>query len=133
MNTSEIINLNDRRKELRVNQLKKQIVVKTLMSTYIFVGENQIHDLVESVVEEAFRNLKEVLREQVESDDLLMARKGCTRKVEALLIDKDNTVGCAVLAFESDISNDAIAKQLAETGSSVMGWKLYDLSLEALD
>ena len=105
------------------------------MHTHIFVGEDQIQSMVEAIVEEAFKNLKEAIAEQVESDDLFLAKKGCTRKVEALLIDRDNTVGCACLAFEQDVPYEQITKQMQEQepASQVMGWKLYDLSLESLD
>lgn len=118
-----------------MNQTSKAIVVKTLMTTQIFVGEGQIQSMVEPIVEEAFKNLKEAIAEQVESDDLLLAKKGCTRKVEALLIDRDNTVGCACLAFEQDVPHEQITRQLQEqeADSQIMGWKLYDLSLETLD
>lgn len=113
--------------------LKKEIVVKTLMRSHVYLYDKHTPKTMLELVNKCFAHIVDNKPEQLQEHDIALAKAGNIRKLEAIQVHPSGQTVCFWHAFPKEVSNEFIHEYLSHQQGKFLGWRLYDLSLESLD
>lgn len=114
-----------------MTQQNKQIVVKTLMNTFVANDDGRAQEY-EAIIERVFGRRDKAGEKDGQSEDLILARAGIVRKLECIYIKENGSMVGLDLNFPSAVSDEVLFQAIAKFEGKAIGWRLFDISLEEL-